>query len=155
MGKKRGVHTAVVLPPEVLDQLRKSERAVSEEIRRRIARTFEQDAADPVMRELCNGISRIADKLRQDFGADWHASPRAHQAFVAAVAQRIAQYTPPTGTESAARSDLVGTVGVDDPPETIGRLRERDDRRRHQLPYSSVHTTKVKLLPGGVVKTAT
>ena len=42
MGKKRGVHTAVVLPPEVLDQLRKSERGVSEEIRRRIALTFEQ-----------------------------------------------------------------------------------------------------------------
>ena len=72
MGKKRGVHTAVVLPPEVLDQLRKSERGVSEEIRRRIALTFEQDAADRVIRELCDEVRRIADKLRQDFGAEWH-----------------------------------------------------------------------------------
>ena len=137
MGKKRGVHTAVVLPPEVLDQLRKSERGVSEEIRRRIALTFEQDAADRVIRELCDGVRRIADKLRQDFGAEWHASLRAHQAFAAAVAQRIAQYTPPAITESAAGSDSVwATVGADDPPETIGRLRESDDRREHRLRYT-------------------
>ena len=44
--KRARVHTAVVLPPDVLEQLRRSERGVSEEVRRRVDRTLDEDAFD-------------------------------------------------------------------------------------------------------------
>ena len=44
--RKRGIHTAVVLEPEVLERLRKSKEGVSFEIRERIRRTLEQDTFD-------------------------------------------------------------------------------------------------------------
>jgi hypothetical protein len=123
----RGVHTAVVFSPEVLEQLRSSERGVSEEVRRRVALTFEQDAIDPVTRELRDGLLNIAALLRSDFAADWHALPWAHKAFAAAIVQRLAEYAPPERPNLAVDA-------LFDPPETIGRLRERDDQRAHDYP---------------------
>jgi len=139
MGKQkrsRGVHTAVVLPPDMLEQLRRSERGVSEEIRRRLALTFEQDAADPITRELHAGLANIATQLKQDFGTEWHTMQRPYEAFVAAVVQRLANYKPPQREEVAA-TDLL-FAGPDGPPETIGRLRESDDRRAHPYPHLEV-----------------
>ncbi len=122
----RGVHTAVVLSPEVRDKLKQSERGLSEEIRERIDRTFKYDEVDPVTRELVEGLINIAALLRIDFGAEWHAWPRAYEAFAAAVAQRLAGYTPPPGVMTSAASEMLSS---DDLPETVGRMRERDDGR--------------------------
>jgi hypothetical protein len=74
-------------------------------------------------------LVRIAEQVRHDFGTEWHALPRAHEAFSAAIVQRLAAYPPPPS--GAAWSDL---FGPNDPPETIGRMRELDDRRKHSYP---------------------
>jgi hypothetical protein len=127
--RTRGIHTAVVLPRDVLEQLRRSERGVSEEIRRRIALTFEQDSIDPVTRELRDGLVDIAKLLRQDYAVEWYTWPPAYQAFAAAMAKRIAEYAPPPGilASAGATKDMLR----EESPETIGRMRERDDRRAH------------------------
>lgn len=129
--RARGVHTAVVLPPDLLEHLRRSDRGVSEEVRRRVALTFEQDALDAVTRELCTGLVDIAARLQVDYGKEWHASPDAYRAFVAAVVQRLTQYLPTPRTGVGA-SDL---LEPNDEPETIGRMRERDGRRERSYPH--------------------
>jgi hypothetical protein len=124
----RGVHTAVVLSPEVRDKLKQSERGLSEEIRERIERTFKYDEVDPVTRELVEGLINIAALLRIDFGAEWHRMPRAYEAFATAAAQRLAGYALPPDIVADTTSEM---LTENDLPETVGRMRERDDQRAH------------------------
>jgi len=131
---KRGVHTAVVLPPDVLEQLRKSERGVSEEIRERINRTFSDDAIDPVTRELRDGLVNIAARLRGDFGEEWHASPRVFREFAAAVAQRLSAYEPPATAPTDIPDSVAGVVPPDEWAGWLGKVRERDDQAAHDYP---------------------
>ena len=135
MPRKKGVepprvHTGIRLDAAILDRLGKGERGVSEEIRARLERTFAEDDLDTVTRELCDGLVKTATKLRADFGNEWHARPRAHQAFAAAAAQWIADYSPPPREGPPGASDLMGPSD----PETIGRMRARDVQREHSFP---------------------
>jgi hypothetical protein len=123
------VQTGLRLEAEILDRLRSGGRGLSDEIRDRLQRTFKEDAIDPVTRELRDGLVSIAARLHLDSGAEWYASPYAHRAFVAAIAQRVDAYAPPPEESSAAVSDLF------EPPDTVGRLRERDDRRAQSYPH--------------------
>jgi hypothetical protein len=124
----------------------RSGRSVAQEIRERLDRAIELDAKDaaidPVTKELCDALQRIADRLFQDFGSPWHTSLRAHQAFAAAVSQRIAGYIPLDGARSAAASESSAVVGLDEPPETIGRLRETDDRREYAVLYPQLQAAQ-------------
>ncbi len=123
------VQTGLRLETRILNRLRNnSKRSLSEEIRDRLERTFKEDAIDPVTRELCEGLVNVSELLRDDFGEEWHAWPPAHQTFAAAIAQRIAGYAPPPGVMMDAASNL---LGPNYPPETLGRIRERDDQRAH------------------------
>jgi hypothetical protein len=110
----RGVHTAVVLSPEVRDQLKESERGLSEEIRERIERTLEWDTHDEPTRELAADIMGIAHELNRQTGVAWHTNSVAHDALAAAVQLLLENTKPPAG--SAAVSDLF--VGD---PRTRGR----------------------------------
>jgi len=139
--RQPGVHTAVRLPPEVLEKLRQSERGVSEEIRERIARTLLEDELDPNTRDLLNLARWLAEFLRSDFGGQWwHASPRAHEAFVAGVAELLAHYKPreppvvrgPAGEVRVGVSDLFDAI---EPADTVGRLRARDMLRTNPTPH--------------------
>ena len=133
------VQTGLRLEAEIFDRLRSGGRGLSDEIRDRLERTFKEDAIDPVTRELCAGLLNIAVRLRSDFGSDWHASLWAHKAFVAAIVQRLAEYAPPE------RPSLT-VDALFDPPETIGRLRERDDRREHS--YSGLEAAQKRRSAG-------
>jgi hypothetical protein len=126
----------VALPPETRIHLTETARAegrsIAEEVRQRLNKTIEWDKLDPVTVELIEGLERIATLLRTDFGAEWHDNPRAHEAFVTAVNQRLGAYAPPPEQLRTAASELFGPL---DPPETVGRLRERDDWQRHQYGF--------------------
>ena len=129
-----GVHTAVRLPPEVLEKLRQSERGVSEEIRDRIARTLAEDEIDPNTRDLLNRARWLAEFLRSDFGGEWwYGAPRAHAAFAAGVAELLAHYKPIEPPQ--ADPTAVGFSDLLDPPDTVGRLRARDMLRTNPTPY--------------------
>ena len=94
--RKRGIHTAVVLEPEVLERLRMSKEGVSFEIRERIRRTLEQDTFDGRTLSLANLMMRMAEDIRRHTGTPWHATKKGRQAIVAAFQQLV---------ELAARRD--------------------------------------------------
>src|SRR5947209_3588761 len=85
------VHTAVVLPRDLLEKLRKeaelSDRGVSAEIRHRLQLVTDIEAlpSDPVNMDLLNSIRLLADILYEDLGKKWHEHPYAHAAFKAGV----------------------------------------------------------------------
>src|SRR5262249_5886160 len=132
---KKQKQLAVALPLETRNYLtlaaNHSGHSVAEEIRRRIDQTIRWQSDAPTL-ELLEGVVNLAAMLREDFGYEWHRSPIAHEAFVVAVNQRLAGYTPPPREGPAASSDLFALSK--EPPETIGRLRERDDWQRNRYP---------------------
>jgi len=102
------------------------------EIRDRLEKSLKEDELDPATRELRDALTNIAAVVREDFGADWHASSQALAHFTARLVKRINDYAPKMG---AAAEDL--GLGATDAPETIAaiaELRDRDDRRRHHYP---------------------
>ncbi len=115
-----------------LKRLKRAGRSLSDEIRDRLKRTFKEDELDPPTRELRDGLVNLAAKLRVDYAHhEWHALTPAHEAFVAGVVQRLAQYAPPPQEQGPAAAELLLPSG---PPETIGRIREQDDRRENSYP---------------------
>jgi hypothetical protein len=130
--EKKQQQLTVALPPEIRSLLEDaavaSNRSLAEEIRQRIDQTITVENYDPVTREMISGLLSISERLREDFGTDWHSDPRTHKAFMEAVAQRLAAYAPPPSKPNAATADI-GLIRPTDSPETIGRMRENDDRR--------------------------
>jgi hypothetical protein len=128
--------TGLRLEAEILDRLRSGDRGLSDEIRDRLERTFKEDALDASTRELRDALVNIAAKLRVDYyGREWHQMPQAHDAFVAAIIERLREYAPPP--HESGPTGLVGAsalFGLGEPPEIIGKIRERDDRREHSYP---------------------
>src|SRR5262249_43125831 len=120
----------VSLPGDLRAQLEKASEAagisLAEEIRQRVERTFKEDAAmaaDPITHELTTGIANLADTIRLDLATAWYAHSFSHDAFAAAVAQRLAEYRPlPEPWPTVAR-DLLGSgfSRPEDSPETVGR----------------------------------
>lgn len=148
MPRKKGtsprVHTGIRLDAKIVERLSVGERGISDQIRERLEQTFAEDDLDGVTRELRDGLVNIAARVRADFGCEWHMMPRAHQAFAAALTQRVAGYAPPPREAPAAASDLM-FFGPDDEPETIGRMRERDDQRAHN--YQHLKTALTRTMP--------
>ncbi len=119
------VHTAVVLPRGLLDQLRRdgerSERGLSTEIRRRLQASYrtEELPRDPETAELVEFIRSLADGLAKDLGKTWHQSKYVLAALRGGLGTFLEQYQPE------------GDAGVYDPgdpsdnPETVGRTHAR------------------------------
>jgi hypothetical protein len=124
-----GIHTAVVLPREMLDQLRESGRergrGVSEEIRNRLGGSLLDDTLDQTTRLFTGEILELAREVRRDCGAEWHADVNAHEVFSGAVADQLASHKP-TATSAAAAS---GTTTPPDDPAVVGRAIARAYRR--------------------------
>src|SRR5262245_17439496 len=131
------IQTAVRLPRDVHERLKKSPAGVSEEIRQRLERTFAQDALDPVTRELLAAVLRLTGLISLDLGAAWHATPGANEALAAAVADLIAAYKPRGRAYSrgGAVTNALGLTKPEDQPDVIGRTLARHDRRANPSPY--------------------
>lgn len=108
------VHTAVVLSQETIDRLKQSERGLSEEIRRRVNQSLNDDAYDPQTRDLGAAVMWLADQLRQHTGAPWHATSKGHEALDEALRTYLSTLKQPP---ESAFSDLFGP----DDPQTLGR----------------------------------
>jgi hypothetical protein len=119
----------------------KSGNSLGEEIRQRLERTIEQDAVDPVTRELLAGIVNLAATVQADLCTAWHSHQEVHGAFAAAIAQRLAAYQPlPKSPEEIF--DLLRATGLGDlaasavrlalqSPSASGAVIERADQRTH------------------------
>jgi hypothetical protein len=126
---KAMLHTAVVLPAEMLAELRERGalhgRTMSQEIRERLAGSLFEETRDAKTRQLEAEIVQLASEVLHDFKAHWHAEPRAHKAFLAAVADQIGSYEPPS-TPTSGSPDV---NDLSDPPDVIGRALARRYRR--------------------------
>src|SRR5262245_46164727 len=111
--RKRGIHTAVVLEPEVLERLRRSKEGVSFEIRERIRRTLEQEAFDTPSRALANAVMWLADEINRVSGTPWYATRKGRQAIVAGFQQLVEELPIPL-TNSLEEK-------FTDDPSTLGR----------------------------------
>ena len=134
------VHTAVMLPQDLLDRLRRdaevADQGVSAEIRRRLQLTYDQEGppSDPETADLVAAIQRLADNLEHDLVKKWHEHRYVLAAFKAGVELFLARCQP-EGDENippdTQRSWLTGEliprdVGEPhDPPDAVGRTHAR------------------------------
>ena len=133
---KAMVHTAVVLPPEMLAALRewgaRHGRTMSQEIRERLAGSLFEETRDAKTKQLEAEIVQLASEVLHDFKTHWHAEPRAHKAFLAAVADQIGSYEPPPTTSGSPDIN-----DLSDPPDVIGRALARRYRRDREAVESA------------------
>src|SRR6516225_8650854 len=120
------VHTAVVLPRELLERLKsdaeKLDHGLSTEIRQRLQLTYDWAGLpkeDVETDDLIASIKSLAVNLAGDLGKKWHEHAYALAAFKAGVEAFLAQYKP-KGDERA-RPDTRVVGDQDDPPEAVGR----------------------------------
>ena len=118
------VHTAVVLPRDLIERLKtdaeRSERGVSTEIRQRLLLTYDLEGLprDPETSDLIECITSLAENLAGDLGKKWHESKYALAAFKGGLDQLLEPYT----LESGETRDIPGHT---DMPEAVGRTHAR------------------------------
>jgi hypothetical protein len=127
------VHTAIVLPRDLLERVKKDadrrDHGVSTEIRERLL-VYERDRDLEVLKQrdeetkaLLTAIESLANIVAGDLGKKWHEHPYALAAFKAGVAAFLAQYQPEGDVKVRPDTRLVG--GPNDPPEAVGRTHAR------------------------------
>jgi hypothetical protein len=125
-GLPRGINTSVVLPPWVHERLKSSERGVSEELRDRVQRTLADEGLDERTRLLRDAVVYLAECLGEEMGAAWHSSPRVHQELVAGIMRHLERQRPAAEPVGQPEPQTKEIFDLEEPPGTIGRLRERD-----------------------------
>jgi hypothetical protein len=116
------VHTAVVLPPDLMEQLKKDSEAagqgLSTQIRERLRLTyFGQASRDPKTADLLDAVRILSDHVERLYRTKWHEHPKALEAFKVAVNSLLNRYPVPA---IDPRHDTA-TAGPVDPPDVVGR----------------------------------
>jgi hypothetical protein len=93
----------ITMPDELRAQLdqasAKSSLSVAEEIRSRVERTFQEEAADPPTRELMDAVQKIAELVKLQTGRPWHEDDRAATLFHHAIIHRLLRLYPNIGID--------------------------------------------------------
>ena len=127
------VHTAVVLPRDLLSRIKKDaerrEIGLSAEVRQRL-QVYEQDrdlavlkGRDEETKSLIEAIKLLADNLAGDLGKRWYEHPYTLAAFKAGIAVFLGHYEPKGDVGARPDTRLVGEPS--DPPEAVGRTHAR------------------------------
>jgi hypothetical protein len=66
----------------------KSSLSVAEEVRSRVERTFQEDAADPPTRELMDTVQKLAELVKLQTGRPWHEDDRGANLLCEAITHR-------------------------------------------------------------------
>jgi hypothetical protein len=120
------VHTAVVLPADLISQLKADAeaegRGLSAEIRFRLRATYlmQGSRGDRDTNNLLTAIKHLSDILARVLGKRWHQHPYAMAAFKAGVAELLARYQPEGDERVPPDSQVIG-----DPPDVVGRTHAR------------------------------
>jgi hypothetical protein len=88
------VHTAVVLPPEMIEQLKQSERGLSEEIRHRLTVSLDADKYDYRTRKLADDVMELSRQIAEQANHQWFNHPEVHAALVGAMQQYLEDHAP-------------------------------------------------------------
>jgi hypothetical protein len=124
--EKPMLHTAVVLPPDLIARLRTDAEAkgqgLSAEIRARLSLTYlmQGSPSDPETNNLLAAIRHLSDFLARDLGKRWHEHPYAMAAFKAGVTALLGRYQPKGDGSMRPDTQVFG-----DPPDVVGRTHAR------------------------------
>ena len=127
--KEPMVHTAVVLPPDLIAQLKanaeKDGHSMSEEIRLRLRLSclVPPSRDDLETHHLLGAIRHLSDFLARGLGKRWHQHSYAMAAFKAGVMDFLARYQP-EGEENKHPS-ATKSEGASDPADVVGRTHAR------------------------------
>jgi hypothetical protein len=123
------VHTAVVLPRDLLEKLRTdaaaANRGLSAEIRQRLQLGYlvPREPYDHETSQLLAAIKLLSESLARDLGAKWHEHTYALAAFKAGVEAFLARYY--LAGDEDRRPDAQDADEPDDPPDVVGRTHAR------------------------------
>ena len=123
------VHTAVVLPADLIARLKADAEAkghgMSAEIRERLRVTYlmELSRGDPETGNLLHAIKHLSDVLERDLGKRWHQHPYAMAAFKAGLMEFLGRYQPEG--EGSKHPGAAKSGGADDPADVVGRTHAR------------------------------
>ena len=133
--KKRGrpatpnrmVHTAIMLPIDLIEQLKRDSEAaghgLSTEIRDRLRGTYAvQSSPDAKTDGLVNAIRYLSEKIEHDVHRKWHEHPYALAAFTAGVREFLGRHA--LAGDANKRPDAVPEA-PEDPPDVVGRTLAR------------------------------
>jgi hypothetical protein len=117
------VHTAVVLPPDLMEQLKKDSEAagqgVSTQIRERLRLTyFGQPSRDPKTANLLDAVRILSEQVERKYRTKWHESTDAHYAFKSGVKDLLDRHAVPANDPPHDTSP----AGPVDPPDVVGRI---------------------------------
>ncbi len=125
------VHTAVVLPSDLLDRLKQdaeaSGKGLSTLIRQRLQLSYVGSPDDAETHSLLQAINQLADALERDLGCRWDGDQYALLAFKAGINSFLDRYVlsgNPNRRPDAIARDREGDL-PDDPPEVVGRVHAR------------------------------
>jgi len=124
--EKPMVHTAVVLPPDLIAQLKtdakKTGQGMSAEIRDRLRATYlmQLSRGDVETGNLLDAVKHLSNSLARDLGKRWHEHPYAMAAFKAGLTALLARYQPKGDENLRPDTQVVG-----DPPDVVGRTHAR------------------------------
>jgi hypothetical protein len=123
------VHTAVVLPPDLIAQLKataeKDGHSMSEEIRLRLRVSYLLPPSndDFETRNLLGAIRHLSDSLARGLGKRWHQHSYVMATFKAGVMDFLARYQP-EGEENK-HPGATKSEGASDPADVVGRTHAR------------------------------
>lgn len=121
------VHTAIVLPRDLLERLRRDAEAagqgLSAEIRMQLQLNYLMKTTnDPETNNLLAAIKHLAEMLARDLGKQWHQHRYVMAALKAGVAAFLARYKP-EGDEGVRPGSVAGEPN--DPADAVGRTHAR------------------------------
>jgi hypothetical protein len=128
------VHTAVALPRDMLERLKREAKAADRGLSTEIRLRLERPERDVATLRLLDAIALLADYVADDLGKKWYEHAYALAAFKAGVTGLLAYYlpegdenVPPETTRYDKRldPDRWGAFEPDDSPETVGRTYAR------------------------------
>jgi hypothetical protein len=119
--KKRpdAVQTAVRLPAEMLERLRRSPHGITEGIKRGVTLMFEEESLDATSRELLSSVADFVQSVELEAGAKWHEHAGAHEILRLAILKRLSRLKPPGATAFGARRSIIPS---DDPDVIAGMI---------------------------------
>jgi hypothetical protein len=120
------VHTAVVLPRDLLERLRRdaeaADRGLSGEIRQRLQQSYGVDAHTA---ELIEHVKMLAHNLERDMGVEWWGDEYVRQAFKAGLASLIDALPSGDARKGPGAAQDGRPEGPADDPDVVGRTHAR------------------------------
>ncbi|WP_213737064.1 hypothetical protein [Bradyrhizobium sp. dw_411] len=92
--EKESVQTAIRLPRETYDRLRKRDESITDAIKRGLDLVALEDEADEPTREFSHLIFELAREVELELGTQWHSDGIAHRTFRRMLLRAISKWRP-------------------------------------------------------------